>query len=930
LKRLMCLLGLILIIVSFSSTAIYAQNFQPADPGSGVGDNPNTAVLPTSGSPWVWGDNTYNQLGSVAIDNSSAAIEFLDPVAPMTGVTAISAGQRFNLAVKSDGTVWGWGFNPLGELGHGTITNTSATSVQVLDPTDPTGKLTGVTSIASSDDHSLALKSDGTVRGWGYNGAGELGNGTTNDSAVALEVLDPADPTGNFTGVTAIATGWYHSLLLKSNGTVWNMGWNANGQLGNGTTTDSAIPVQVSGLTNIIAIAGGGFHSIALKSDGTVWDWGWNAGQLGNGTYIPSYVPVQATGLTNVIAITGGYEHSMALKSDGSVWAWGSNDNGELGTGDFIPHNIPVQVTGLSGVTAIAANFEHSLALKSDGTVWAWGLNEDGQLGNGGNANSNIPVQVTRSGGVPFGSVTAIASGGEHSIAIVSSNLAITTASLPNGAPGVAYTPTTLTATGGTGTYTWSIQGTPNLSTTGLSLSAGGVITGANPSAFGPSNITFSVNDGVNTATKQLSLTISATVPTISSFTPATGSTGTSVTIHGTGFTGANAVTFGGIAAAPGFTVNTTDTNDNIITAVVAGGGTGHVSVSNPFGTATSATNFIYIDNRIATITTINSSPNPSTNGQTITFTANVSYTGGGALPTGSVTFMVTVNSLDTPIASPIILSGSTQAVLQTSSLTLGTHTIKAVYSGDNNYLNSSSSVINQMVNSGYTGGGGGGGGGATPSADLSISVNSSSPVKVGSAITYTINVINAGPSTATSVTVTDILPAGVTFVSASGDAWNFSQQATTLSFTRASLPVGSAPAITVNVTATAAGTISNSATVVASQSDSNSTNNTATTSTTVTAATPTATPTATSTPTSTPTTTQTPSPTPSATTSPVPTTTTSTPTSTAPAGTTTPSSTPGETGSGIQPWVIVIIVVVAIAIVLAIVLMIMRRRREV
>jgi hypothetical protein len=302
--------------------------------------------------------------------------------------------------LKNDGTVWAWGYNYDGELGNGTW-NSSNVPVQVSG-------LTSVTAIAGGGGHSLALKNDGTVWAWGYNYGGELGNGTWNSSNVPVQV-------SSLTGITAIAAGdGGHSLALKNDGTVWAWGDNEYGELGNGTNTNSNVPVQVSGLTGITAIAGGVVHSIAVKNDGTVWAWGNNGnGQLGNGTNTNSNLPVQVSGLTGVTSIAGGLYHSLALKNDGTVWAWGNNGNGQLGNGTFSNSNLPVQVSGLTGVTAIAGGNYHSLALKNDGTAWAWGNNDNGQLGNGTNTDSNLPVQVSGLTGV-----TAIAVGGLHSLAL--------------------------------------------------------------------------------------------------------------------------------------------------------------------------------------------------------------------------------------------------------------------------------------------------------------------------------------------------------------------------------------------------------------------------------------------------------------------------------------------------------------------------------
>ncbi len=213
------------------------------------------------------------------------------------------------------------------------------------------------------------------------------------------------------TGVTAIAGGHYHSLALKTDGTVWAWGYNGHGQLGDGTTTNRSTPVQV--LTGVTAIAGGDHHSLAVKTDGTVWAWGFNQyGELGDAP-VSNRSPVQVKGLTGVTALAAGDHHSLALKTDGTIWALGRNDNyGQLGDGTKTNNSTPVQVKDLAGVTAIAADDDHSLAVKTDGTAWAWGDNEYGQLGDGTTTNRSVPVQVKSLTGV-----TAIAAGTNHSLA---------------------------------------------------------------------------------------------------------------------------------------------------------------------------------------------------------------------------------------------------------------------------------------------------------------------------------------------------------------------------------------------------------------------------------------------------------------------------------------------------------------------------------
>ncbi|MBE7547519.1 MAG: RCC1 repeat-containing protein [Planctomycetia bacterium] len=245
------------------------------------------------------------------------------------------------------------------------------------------------TQISAGAYHTLTLKPDGTVWAYGANWNSQLGDGSTTDSSTPVQV-------SGLTDAIAIAGGVYHTIALKSDGTVWTWGWNNSGQLGDGTTINRSTPVQVIGLTDVIAIAGGDYHTIALKSDGTVWTWGFNYyGQLGGGATTNRSTPVQVKGLADIIAIAGGYVHSIALKSDGTVWAWGYNGYGQLGDGSTTDHLTPVQVSGLTDIIAIAGGYIHTIALKSDGTVWAWGHNEGGQLGDGTTTNSSTPVQVS-------------------------------------------------------------------------------------------------------------------------------------------------------------------------------------------------------------------------------------------------------------------------------------------------------------------------------------------------------------------------------------------------------------------------------------------------------------------------------------------------------------------------------------------------------
>jgi alpha-tubulin suppressor-like RCC1 family protein len=235
-------------------------------------------ALKSDGTVWSWGDNYYGQLGNGENTDSSTPVRAVFPDG--VTITAISTNYYHSLALDSEGNVWAWGCNCSGELGYDG--DNSNVAVKVEDE-----NLTGVIAISAGDDYSMALKSDGTVWSWGYNYYGQLGNGENGYDADSFTPVQAKD----LTGITAIAAGYYHSMALKSDGTVWAWGENSDGQLGNGTTDDSNIPIQVIGPRGVgflaaSKIAGGSDHNLSLSNDGTVWGWGYNYyGQVGNGMF---------------------------------------------------------------------------------------------------------------------------------------------------------------------------------------------------------------------------------------------------------------------------------------------------------------------------------------------------------------------------------------------------------------------------------------------------------------------------------------------------------------------------------------------------------------------------------------------------------------------------------------------------------------------
>jgi alpha-tubulin suppressor-like RCC1 family protein len=322
-------------------------------------------------------NNTSYQFYVSAVESDGNEIVDLNDIQiavprPDLGEIKIATGESHSLAIRSDGSVIGWGRNNRGQIG-GAFTSDTFSDVN----------LSNVVAVTAGQFHSVALLSNGTVMAWGSNVNGKLGNGSTTLISTPNPVV-----VNNLTDVISIAAGWEHTLALKSDGTVLSWGENDNGELGDGTQTNRNQPVFVTGISDVIAIDGGAFHSIALKSDGTVWTWGLNhEGQLGDGSNAQSLVPIQVSGLSDITAIAAGSSHNMALDSSGRLFTWGFNGNGEVGNLTRTNVVTPQQVNVPGPVVRISAGYVNSFALTGPGvsgpteTWYYWGSNAEGQLG---------------------------------------------------------------------------------------------------------------------------------------------------------------------------------------------------------------------------------------------------------------------------------------------------------------------------------------------------------------------------------------------------------------------------------------------------------------------------------------------------------------------------------------------------------------------
>lgn len=317
----------------------------------------------------TWGSNEYGQLyDSSAVKQRAVPIQVIG----QRGIVDIASSGNHTLVLKNDGTVWASGQNDYGQLGDGTTTFTKFNPVKVVG-------LTNVVAVKAGIQTNFALKSDGTVWIWGKNCAGNWA-----DTTLYLKI--PVQLKGINDIIAIDGYSGYFTVVLKKDGTVWAWGDNSSGQLGDSTTVGKKYPVQVIGLSDIVAICAGYNASVALKKDGTVWEWG----SILNA---PQIIAKQVSGISNVKAIA--YKnHALALKNDGTVWGWGKNTYGQLGDGSTIQRLSPVQMKGIINAKAISCSGSHSLILKNDNTLWACGYNNAGQLGDGTYVDRVVPVKV--------------------------------------------------------------------------------------------------------------------------------------------------------------------------------------------------------------------------------------------------------------------------------------------------------------------------------------------------------------------------------------------------------------------------------------------------------------------------------------------------------------------------------------------------------
>ena len=340
---------------------------------------------------WAWGNAGNGQTGDGTNTERSSPVQ---TVAAGTNWKQVSHSWNFAAAIKTDGTLWMWGANNFGQLG----TNSS------IPQSSPVQTISGGTNwklVSAGSYNTAAIKTDGTLWTWGYNNYGTLGDNSGTDK------YSPVQTIAGGTNWKQVSCGKYFAITaaIKTDGTLWTWGYGGYGALGNNSTASRSSPAQtIAAGTNWKLVDAGAYYAGAIKTDGTLWLWGRNQyGQLGDGTTVNKSSPVQTISAgNNWKQLSCGFRTVGAIKTDGTLWLWGRNQYGQMADNTSVDKSSPVQtVAGGTNWKSVAMGREYTGAIKTDGTLWMWGYNANGQLGNntaGYNTMKSSPVQTIAGG----------------------------------------------------------------------------------------------------------------------------------------------------------------------------------------------------------------------------------------------------------------------------------------------------------------------------------------------------------------------------------------------------------------------------------------------------------------------------------------------------------------------------------------------------
>jgi len=321
----------------------------------------NSLAVGTNGTAWAWGTNYCGSLGT------NSTVSRSSPVSVVGGFTdwcQISAGGffannvRFSIGIRQNGTAWAWGYNAQGQIGDNTLVSKSS-------PVSVVGGFTDWCQVSTGSDFSLAVRQNGTAWGWGNNANGNLGDNTLTCRSSPVSVI------GGFTDWCQVSAAWSqfkHSLGVRQNGTAWAWGNNGNGRLGDNSTVSKSSPVSVvGGFTDWCQVSGGNSFSVGIRQNGTAWSWGYGChGRLGDNTITEKSSPVSVVGgFTDWCRVSAGVGNAAAVRTNGTLWGWGQNNYCQLGTGNTTSVSSPVSVIGgFCDWCQVSAGFGHVLGIR--------------------------------------------------------------------------------------------------------------------------------------------------------------------------------------------------------------------------------------------------------------------------------------------------------------------------------------------------------------------------------------------------------------------------------------------------------------------------------------------------------------------------------------------------------------------------------------
>jgi alpha-tubulin suppressor-like RCC1 family protein len=376
--------------------------------------NSHTAAIKTDGTLWTWGSSVGVNAGLrlTPVTTFAGGTNWADTATTEPeDLYTLTAGTQYTAAIKTDGTLWTWG---AGNFSGFIFTGHLGVNDLISRPT-PVTTFAGGTNwkqVNSKQFHTAAIKTDGTLWTWGYGNVGRLGtNDTTNR-------LTPVTTFAGGTNWKQVSPGNLHTAAIKTDGTLWTWGANGQGQLGTNDTTIRSTPVTTfAGGTNWKQVSGGANHTAAIKTDGTLWTWGFgNSGRIGTNDGTNRSTPVTTfAGGTNWKQVSSAGAHTAAIKTDGTLWTWGLGGQGQLGTNDTTDRSTPVTTfAGGTNWKQVSGGNTHTAAIKTDGTLWTWGLGGQGQLGTNDLTNRLTPV-TTFAGGTNWKQVSG---GNTHTAAL--------------------------------------------------------------------------------------------------------------------------------------------------------------------------------------------------------------------------------------------------------------------------------------------------------------------------------------------------------------------------------------------------------------------------------------------------------------------------------------------------------------------------------